>query len=392
MAGRKSLKSFRKPYSLLNKVRWIQSGSGYFKELTELINSAESEIHIQTYIFSSDHTGLQIAEALIGAARRGVNIFLLIDAYGSKQLTSTIEEQMTAAGIQIFRYGKFYSQGRLHISRRLHRKIIVIDGKSAIVGGMNISDHYNDISHQPAWLDFAVILEGEIARRLRHICKSRWKGVKFPRLNDEDDLKEAGFAIPVRIRRNDFVRNQNEIAVSYRQAIRQAQKSLLFIGAYFLPGGRSRRLLRDTARRGVDVRILVAEHSDVGIMGNARRYLYAWLIRNGIKVFEYRKSNVHGKVLVADKQWVTIGSFDLNNLSTFSNIELNLDINHAPFADDLSRHIEKLIDENSVQITPDLIQKHSGIFEKFKLWAAYQIVKTLFVLSVYLSGKGDRES
>jgi cardiolipin synthase len=376
----------------LNKVRWIQSGSAYFDELCELIASSEYEIHIQTYIFSSDHTGLKVAEALMDAAKRGVKVFLLIDAYGSKQLSETMEEQMAQTGIRIFRYGRLYSQGRFHISRRLHRKIIVIDGKTAIIGGMNISDHYNDIRGEKAWLDFAVIIEGDIPRKLRHICKARWKGYSFPKLNDNDpEPKGSEYSIPVRIRRNDFVRNQNEIAVSYRQAIRQATKSLLFIGAYFLPGGRSRRLIRDTARRGVEIRVLVAERSDVGIMVNARRYLYAWLIRNGIRVFEYRKSNVHGKVLIADQQWLTIGSFDLNNLSTFSNIELNVDINHKHFSNDLSNHILNIMEEDCIEITKDLIEQHSGIFEKFKLWCSYQIVKTLFVLSVYLSGKKGGE-
>ena len=95
------------------------------------------------------------------------------------------------------------------------------------------------------------------------------------------------------------------------------------VGGYFLPGGRTRRLLRNAVRKGVDVCVLVAEKSDVGIMVNARRYLYSWLTTNGIRVYEYKPSNVHGKVLIRDEKWTSIGSYDLNNLSTYSNIELN---------------------------------------------------------------------
>nr|MBP6532408.1 hypothetical protein [Bacteroidia bacterium] len=192
-------------------------------------------------------------------------------------------------------------------------------------------------------------------------------------------------------RRNDFVRNQNEIAISYRQAFRQAEKSLVIVGGYFLPGGRTRRLIRNAVNRGVDVSVLVAEKSDVGIMVSARRYLYSWLTKNGIRVFEYRPSNVHGKVIIRDDKWCSIGSYDLNNLSTFSNIELNLDINNHEFSTSISRHIQHIMNDESTEITLRSMLLKRNIFTRLKCWLAYRFVKILFVLSVVLAGKKDEK-
>src|SRR5262249_23074109 len=136
----------------------------------------------------------------------------------------------------------------------------------------------------------------------------------------------------VYLRQNDWIRGLNEAFASYRREIKHAQTSLFIVGGYFLPGGKVRRMLRHAIERGVDVRIIIAAESDVKLQRLAIQYLYQWMIRNKIKIYEYLPSNVHGKVLIADKHYVSIGSYDLNNLSTFSNVELNLDIRDETFA------------------------------------------------------------
>jgi cardiolipin synthase A/B len=288
-----------------------------------------------------------------------------------------------------------YSRGRFHIGRRLHRKVIVIDGMTSMVGGMNISDHYNS-NKENAWLDFAVLMEGQISRKLQLICRQRWIGVRFRKNNlpgifrDTESERSAG-GVRIRVRRNDFIRNHNEIAISYRQAIRNAEKSLWFVGGYFLPGGRSRRLLRSAIKRGVEIRVLVSARSDVPIVFYARRYLYDWLLRNNIRVFEYTKANVHGKVLIQDKKWTTIGSYDLNNLSTYSNIELNVDIDDNGFSRHIGNHLEKIMKESSREITKENFYRKSSLLIKLFTWFCYRFVKTLFVLSVLLAGKKERD-
>jgi cardiolipin synthase len=392
-----SLDKFNQPYTLKNTAEWVQSGSEYFSRIEALIDAARYEIHLQTYIFASDQTGKNISDALIRAAERKVKIFVLLDAYGSQGLSREVILNMKSVGIQIKKYGELYSKGRFHIGRRMHHKIFVVDGYTSVVGGINISDNYNDIPGSKAWLDFAVFMQGNISRRLQFICRQRWLGWKFSYLSRKSLLSNKGDAnakpgnVLIRARRNDFIRNKNDIAISYREALRTSKESILIVGGYFLPGGRTRRLMKKAIQRGVSINVIIAEESDVKVLVYARRYLYAWLIRNDVGVYEYMPSNVHGKVLITDNKWTSIGSYDLNNLSTYSNIELNVDISNEDFSKNLSEHIKKIMSDDCRKLTGENMYRNKSIFFKFRMWISYRFVKTLFVLSVVLAGKREKE-
>jgi len=142
------------------EIRLLQSGKPFFDELVRLIDDTTGEIHFQTYIFEKDNTGLYVGAALLRAASRGVKIYLLLDAYGSGKLPKEFTEELKAAGIEIKFYGPIVNHGRFHIGRRLHRKVIVFNRKTAIVTGINISDNYNAVENKEPWLDFAVIVQG----------------------------------------------------------------------------------------------------------------------------------------------------------------------------------------------------------------------------------------
>lgn len=387
---------FKSPYKRGNNVAWIQSGKAYFDLLEKLIDSARQEIHLQTYIFASDETGNKIADALIRAAKRKIQVFLLVDAFGSKDLSAQTIQSFKNAGIHYREFGRFFSHGTMHIGRRMHHKITVIDGQISIVGGINISNNYNAIHGTIPWLDFAVILKGNISSRIRFICLKRWKN-KIKTVHDKrkfllfPTLLAAKGSSPVRVRRNDFTLNKFEISISYREAIRSSKNSILLVGGYFLPGGRTRRLLKKAIERGVDICVIVSEQSDVTLVVNARRYLYQWLLRNKINVYEYQPSNVHGKVLISDNKWTSIGSYDMNNLSTYSNIELNVDIKDELFSANLSNHIHSIREKDCKKINREDFQKKSTVFYKLKLWFSYRIVKTFFVLSALLAGNAEGE-
>ena len=387
----------RQPYTLHNSVEWTRSGRQYFDRLLELIDSAKHEIHIQTYIFDSDNTGNQIADGLIRAAKRNVQVFLLVDAFGSKNLSSETIINFKKAGINFRKFGELYSNGRFHIGRRLHHKVSVFDGDISIVGGINISDNYNDTTEGKAWLDFAVIMYGNISRRLQYICRRQWGGFRFSFNARKKLLKNTvpeqsmrGYS-PVRIRRNDFILNRNDIAISYRDVLRRSKKSILLVGGYFLPGGRTRRLMRSAIKRGVKIELLVAEKSDVKVVVLARQYLYAWLIRNGIHVYEYKPSNVHGKVIISDEVFTSIGSYDLNNLSTYSNIELNVDINDENFSSKLASYIKEIMLKDCNKLDGENMYKNKSLLSKFSMWFSYRFIKTFFVLSLLLAGKREKK-
>lgn len=380
-------------YTTHNRVSLCKSGPGYFNQLEELIRSARHEIHLQTYIFATDQTGQRIMHALLDAAKRGVKVFILVDAYGSQKLSSGMMRKLANAGIRIRKYGRFYSRGRFHIGRRLHQKITVIDGYTSIVGGMNISDNYNDTLLGKAWLDFAVIIRGDASRKLQLVCHRRWSGSIRRPIGKPFSPEKApsDFHTRIRVRRNDFIRNFHEVAISYRQGLRTAGSSIVIVGGYFLPGGRTRRLLRNAVKRGVEIRVITAEKSDVKILRNARRYLYRWLIDNGVRLYLYEPANVHGKMMIVDEKWLTVGSYDLNNLSTFSNIELNVDIDDKAFSKNATEELERIIQYQCTELTDQKIREIRNVWTAIMMWLSYRIVKTLFVLSVLLAGRRKEE-
>lgn len=387
----------RKKYSLRNRVALLRSGERYFEVLLRMIADARQEFHLQTYILEPDTTGRLVLEALIAAAARGVAVYIQLDAYGSGKLDDTVLSDLRSKGIRIRKYGRLISRGKLHLGRRMHHKITVMDNHTALVGGINISDNYSGWNGKPPWLDYAVVVQGETARQLNRICRKRWKDPdpqhELPS-RESDRVPFEGLSandrVPVRITQNDFLRRKQETAASYRQAIRQARNSLVFVGGYFLPGGLARRLLKKAARRGVAISLIVSAESDVGVVRNSRRYLYGWLLRNGIRIFEYHPSNVHGKLLLKDNSFVSIGSYDLNNLSTYSNIELNLDIRDLEFSEIVRSELEAVVAGSCHEVTRTQ-HGQEGIFRKFVDWASYQLVKTLFILSVWLANRDDRD-
>ncbi len=396
VSGRWRTNKIKQTYTLQNSIELIRSGRIYFDTLEKHINSANHEIHIQTYILASDDTGSRIAEALIRAAKRKVQVFLLVDAFGSQNFTVDLIDRITNAGVHFRKFGELYSKGIFHLGRRMHHKIAVFDGNVSIVGGINISDDYNDTPGNPAWLDFAVIMQGNVSRRLQFICRQRWNKWVFSfrsrkrlLINYWPENKITGFS-PIRIRTNDFIRNKNGIANSYREVMRCSEKSILIVGGYFLPGGRTRRLMKSAIKRGVIINVVVSEKSDVRIIDLARKYLYGWLIRNGIHVFEYKPSNVHGKVIISDEMFTSIGSYDLNNLSTYSNIELNVDINDENFSKKLTTYINQIIQKDCIKLDGENMYKDNTLLSKLLRWFSYRFVKTLFVLSILLSGKKEK--
>ena len=384
----------KQSFSSGEQVTLLTSGQAFFQTLEKMIDEAKEEIHLQVYIFEDDETGRRIAEALFRAALRGVAVYLLLDGFGSYFFPEKISTRLKDAGVRIKFFGRLFSRGRFHLGRRLHRKVIVFDRTTAIVTGLNISNNYNDVNDKRAWLDFAVVVEGAIVLKLYALCLRRW--IKKPlRKSFIEKVKSRkklnNIHGNIYLRQNDWVRGLNEANASYRREIKHAKKSLFIVGGYFLPGGNVRRALKRAVERGVDIQIIVAEESDVQLQHLALEYLYQWMIRNRIRIYEYITSNVHGKVLIADKHHVSIGSYDLNSLSTLSNVELNLDIKDAQFASTFHDLLEKIANQECRLITAEELYKRSNIWRRFKHWFAYHFTKSLFVLSLWLARNDEEE-
>lgn len=375
-------------YTKRNKVKLIRGGKDYFETLVKLINDAKENVHLQTYIYDDDETGKRVAEALKSAVKRGVGVYLLADGYASQIMSQDFIDSLKGSGVHFRFFEPLFKSKHFYFGRRLHHKIIVVDALYALVGGMNITNRYNDMPDKPAWLDFALYVEGEIALELCVLCWKTWNG--FPRRMEVTpcELKHPDYSsIPpeamVRMRRNDWVRQKNQISESYREIFSKANSHILILCSYFLPGREVRNELEKAIKRGVKVRIIIAGPSDVMLAKNAERYMYDWLLRNGVELYEYQKNILHGKIAICDDQWITIGSYNINNISAYASIETNLDVFNQELAAEAKQLLEKIETEDCVPVTITRHKQDKNIIKQFGRWASYQLVRIVFYLFTF---------
>lgn len=379
------MKKVKPDYLLHNNIRLIQGGMEYFDLMKQLIDEAKEIIHLQFYIFDEDETGRTVADALMAAAKRGVKVFMLLDAYGSQDLSKTFVKTLRDSGIILRRFRPLFKGRRFYLGRRLHHKIVVADASRCLVSGLNVSDRYNDMADVPAWLDWALYVEGEVARALEEICRSRMR-FRIRNAIVKNPLPFPKTKFPVRIRVNDWIRRKRQIYRTYLEMFRDATESITIMSAYFLPGRMFRKKIEAARKRGVRFRVVLTADADVVLIKYAERYIYRWLFKHGIEVYEYRKSVVHGKMALCDGKWMTVGSYNVNNLSAYGSIELNLDVNHPEFVREVEQRVDKIIEEDCVRITEKKFTKQYNFFNLFVHKTAYEVFRFLFFLSTKQTG------
>jgi len=358
----------------------MRSGPAFFDRIIELINQAEKIIHFQIYLIEPDETGNALMDALARAAQRGVEVNLVVDDFGADKFGDSETLRLSEAGVSVKRFEPFITGKKIYVGRRMHHKIMVVDNKVAMVGGINIANRYRGISEIPPWLDYGVFITGPACADLTRACvkilerqfvptKPRW-----PKINTTGKTIDPT-EVWIRIRKNDWLRNRWEITSSYNRAVRLSKKSITTVGGYFLPGRKFRRLLGNASKRGVEIRIIMTHFSDVPVVKYASDYLYGWLLRNKIRIFESKTSMVHGKVAIVDEIWSTIGSYNQNHLSAYLSIELNLDIVNHEFSQTFQKHLLEVIDTECVEVTSDSFYRNSSPFSKLRRWVSYQLVR-----------------
>lgn len=365
-----------------NRVTLVTGGKDYFEHILQLIKRAQDTLHLQTYIFKDDITGRMVAEALIHAAQRGVKVFLMLDGYASQGLAKEFINELKRGGIHFKFFEPLFRSRQFYLGRRLHHKVCVVDMQCALVGGINIADHYNDLPGNPAWLDFALNVEGEVVRELFILCQKTWNGFQPLKVNPEIKIVSS-FSIPeeersqIRMRRNDWVRWKDEISLSYLQLFRGAKSQITILSSYFLPGRVFRKAIRNARKRGVEITVIVAGISDVKIAKMAERYMYEWLLSNGIKIYEYNRTVLHGKLAICDEDWITLGSFNVNDISTYASVELNLDVKKPEFARELKHYLKVNVINHSTLITDSYRASRTNWLKRFVQWSAFATIRTL---------------
>jgi cardiolipin synthase len=280
------------------------------------------------------------------------------------------------------------------VGRRLHHKVVVSDASKALVGGLNISDRYNDLPGQPAWLDWAILAEGEAAFELLRLCVTQW--VRHPQEvrrivegHPKPPLDEAWQCL-VRIRRNDWVNRKNQVSRTYMEMFRESRSDILIMSSYFLPGRVFRRNMRLAVKRGVNIRVILAGASDVPIAKYAERYMYRWLLRNGIGIHEYGRNILHGKIAVADGTHVTCGSYNVNNISAYASVELNLDVLDKTFGAHVKEVLERIIREDCTPVTEDDYRSRFNAFQLALQFLSYEIFRIVLFLFTFYFRQKDR--
>jgi cardiolipin synthase A/B len=386
---RRTKRNIKPQFKTQNRVKLVRGGKEYFNLLLELISKATESIHLQTYIYDDDETGRQVADALKAAAQRNVSVYLLTDGYASQVMSHRFINELKGSGVHFRFFEPIFRSKYFYFGRRMHHKVFVADTKYALVGGVNITNRYNDMPGKPAWLDFSLYTEGEIAKDLCILCWKTWNSFPLKMGITPCEEKKISFDFNtgdtsrVRMRRNDWVRRKNEISATYIEMFRNARSHITILCSYFLPGKVIRRLLRNASKRGVKIKIITAGPSDVMLAKHAERWMYDWLLRNKIELYEYQPAVLHAKVAVCDGEWVTIGSYNLNNISAYASIELNLDVPNPVFATQVEQTLQIILQNECVPITMEKQIRARNIFKQFIRWFSYEFIRFVFYILTF---------
>jgi len=396
-----------------NQVQLLTGGDALFPAMCQAIAAAREGVWLATYIFHDDPAAEAVARALADAARRGVEVHVVVDGFGSKATMPTLRRWLVDAGVQLEvfrpldRWWRLLRPGQL---RRLHQKLCVVDGVHGFVGGINLIDDLFDLNH--GWsdrprLDFAVAVQGPVVAQMlqaaraihtrarlgadwreeaRQLARSAEPMARMRRMLAQlhvradlpDTAPPAAALAPVRAAFlvRDNLRQRRAIEHAYINAIGQARQRLLLVCPYFYPGRLFLRALRHAAQRGVDVRLLLQGKADYRFAALAAQVLYDEMLRSGVRVFEYMPAFLHAKVAVVDDDWATVGSSNIDPLSLLLNLEANLVVRDPDFSACLAQQIERSFQDAREVLRPPVAAGWLAALRRgFVAWAAHWVLR-----------------
>jgi len=372
-----------------NTLQLLTNGEAYFPALQQAIDAAQSEIYLETYIFSDDDTGRRIAAALVRAAGRGVNVHVLVDGFGSKGMFAQTRQLLDVANIDVLIFGPKTSPLTLRRNRlrRLHRKLVTVDARVAFVGGINIIDDMHTPRHTPPRYDYAVRIEGPLVANVLEQTERLWHRVAWASLKRGAqrhpllDTADRGTQRAVLVVRDNF-RHRSDIEDAYLAAIDGAHKEVIIANAYFFPGARFRHALREAAGRGVRVVLLLQGRIEYVLLHYASRALYGSLLDAGVEIYEYHKSFLHAKVAVIDKRWATVGSSNIDPFSLMLAREANIVVDDVQFSRELRRSLLEHM-RSGAKVVVKRQWRRQPLWRRALIWSAYGCTRLLMGVAGY---------
>jgi cardiolipin synthase len=362
-----------------NRIDLLECGAMFFPALLAAIDAAQTEVHLETYIFERDDVGLAIEAALIRAVGRGVRVRVIADWLGSGRVVSKqLARNFRNAGVEFRSFNPWFIRG----VARTHRKLCVVDQQVAFIGGININDdlfsddYARNALPAPRW-DFAVRVEGPLVAIMQREVelqwirvgnlqlRARWKRFRGARTHLTPH-SEAPVVAGLVVRDN--LRNRRTIQRAYLLALAGAKTSAVLANPYFAPGRKLRDALARAARRGVDVTLLIGV-GQFRVQDAVAHSFYPKLLKAGVKVVEYHKTQLHAKVAVVDDSWATVGSSNCDGLSLFVNQEANIVIRDATFSHQLREAIGRGI-ADGIAVDPEAFG-HIRWYQRAWYGAAY---------------------
>lgn len=355
-----------------NRLRLLENGEAFYARAFEAIDAAQREIQLETFILFEDEVGMELHARLVAAGRRGVRVQVLVDGYGSPAFSAGFLQALAEAGVVLRTFDPHPTLlgVRLHIFRRMHRKLLVVDGRLAFVGGINFSaDHLSGFGPKSKQ-DYAVEVEGPVVADIHRFVLGQTGPAPAPAVPPAGDA-EAAFVL------RDNARHTKDIEWAYRSAIRTARSEIVIANAYFFPSYRFLHDLRRAARRGVRVRLILQGEPDMPSATLAARSLYRHLLQDGVLIYEYSVRPFHGKVALVDQEWATVGSSNLDPLSLSLNLEANLLVHDQAFNRQLRACLERLWRDQCRQVTLDMLTRDTRwrLPARLPAWLLYHVLR-----------------
>jgi cardiolipin synthase A/B len=370
------------PLVIGNKATLLQDGPATYRAMFAAMNAATDHINMETYLIDDDEIGRQFADILIRKQKQGVQVNLIYDSIGTLNLPRNYFDRLRAAGIALLEFNPvnpLEAKKEWSINHRDHRKLLVVDGRIAFVGGINISGVYSSGSFSRRrerrelgkWRDTHVRIEGPVVTQFQKSFLETWKKQSGPPLAPRrffPSLTASGNDV-VRVISSSADDRYSLIYVTLISAINSAESRVYLTNAYFVPDPQLLKALQDAAQRGVDVRLILPSHTDFWAVFHAGRSHYSELLRTGVKIYERRGPVLHSKTALIDGVWSCIGSTNLDWRSFLHNDEINAVVLGIGFA----RQMQAMFDQDlaqSDQIDPVRWEQRSPLL-RLKEWAAH---------------------